>query len=306
MSNLRDALRDYLTVRRSLGFKLEREGHLLPRFVDFLEGSGSPFITAPLALAWATQPDEVKTNWWATRLCFVRGFARYLHTLDPRTQVPPSELLVRGPNRSVPYLYSDEEVRALMKEASILAGVIRPFTYATLIGLLAATGLRVGEAIALDQKDLDEHNGLLVVRHGKFDKSREIPLHSSVQAALRDYARRRDRIFPHAKSPAFFVSSAGTRLFYSDVQYVFARLLKRSSGDGDAPRRARIHDLRHTFAVKTLIDGYRQELDVEARIARLSTYLGHVNPSSTYWYLTATPELLALVTQRSTRQGGPS
>jgi integrase len=147
---------------------------------------------------------------------------------------------------------------------------------------------------------------LLVVRHGKFDKSREIPLHPSVQAALRGYARRRDRIFPHPKSPAFFVSSAGTRLFYSNVQHVFARLLKRTAGGSDAPRRPRIHDLRHTFAVKTLLDGYRQGLDVEARIARLSTYLGHVSPSSTYWYLTGTPELVALVTQRTTRQGGSS
>jgi len=306
MSGLRQALEDYLTVRRSLGYKLEAEGRLLPDFVSFLERSKSPFPTTSLALDWATQPLGAKPQWYASRLCFVRGFARYLHALDPRTEVPPPGLLPHRASRLIPYIYSDGEVAALLETTRMLSGPIKPSTYATLIGLLATTGLRVGEAIAFDRTDWEEEQGLLIVRHGKFDKAREIPLHPTVQTALRRYARQRDRLFPHPKSPAFFVSSVGTRLIYKNVQHAFARLLERASVGKGAPRRPRIHDLRHTFAVKTLLDAYRRELDVEVQIARLSTYLGHVSPASTYWYLTMTPELAALVARRLERLGGDS
>jgi integrase/recombinase XerD len=304
MSTLRQALQDYLEVRRSLGYKLKREGRLLPEFLDHVEGSGSPFITTSVALAWAMRPAGATSNWWATRLCCVRGFARYAHALDPSNQVPPPDLFPRRSSRLTPYLYSDEEIEALMKATCILHEPIKPSTYATLIGLLATTGLRIGEAIALDQTDVDDADGLLVVRHGKFGKSRLLPLHPTVQAALQAYACKRDQIFPHPKSPAFFVSSAGTRLFYSNVQNAFARLLERTGVGEGACRQPRIHDVRHTFAVKTLLDWYRQELDVDAWIPRLSTYLGHVSPASTYWYLTATPELVSLAAQRVERLGG--
>lgn len=304
MSALRQALEDYLSVRRSLGFKLERAGHLLPDFVDFVERSPSPFLTTSLALAWATRPAGASPMWWASRMSIVRGFARYAHTLDPRTEVPPADLFPHRRSRLIPYIYSDEEVGAVMEATRALPGSIKPSTYATLIGLLATTGLRIGEAIALDQTDVDDADGLLVVRHGKFGKSRLLPLHPTVQAALQAYACKRDQIFPHPKSPAFLVSSVGSRLIYSNVQHTFARLLERTGVGEGACRQPRIHDVRHAFAVKTLLDWYRRELDVDAWIPRLSTYLGHVSPASTYWYLTATPELVSLAAQRVERLGG--
>jgi len=245
--------------------------------------------------------SDATPDWWAKRLGWVRGFARYAQALDPRNQVPPPDLLPRRTSRLTPYLYSDEEVEALMKATRSLRRPIKPSTYATLIGLLATTGLRIGEAISLDQADLDATEGVLLVRQGKFGKSRLLPLHPTVQAALQAYARKRDQIFPHPKSPAFFVSSAGTRLFYSNVHNTFTRLLKRSGVGEGACRHPRIHDLRHTFAFKTLLDWYRQGLDVDAWMPRLSTYLGHVSPASTYWYLTATPELVSLAVQRVER-----
>jgi integrase len=304
MSALRQAVEDYLTIRRSLGYKLESEGWLLPDFVDFVERSGSGFVTTALALSWATRRAEANLNSWASRLGMVRRFARYLHTLDPRTEIPPPDLLPPRVNRLIPYLYSDAEVEALMNATRTFSEPLMPSTHKTLIGLLATTGMRIGEAIALDHTDVDESAGLLVIRHGKFDKSRQIPLHPTVQIALREYARRRDQVFPHPKSPAFFVSSAGTRLIPRNVHHNFARLIARAAVGEGAPRRPRIHDLRHSFAVKTLLDAYQQELDVGSQIASLSTYLGHVSPASTYWYLRATPELVALVAQRAERHGG--
>jgi len=304
MSALRQALEDYLSVRRSLGFKLERAGRLLPDLLDFVERSGSPFLTTRLALAWASRPASASASWWASRLSTARGFARYAHTLDPRTEVPPADLFPHRRSRLIPYIYSDEEVGALLGATRALPGSIKPSTYSILIGLLATTGLRVGEAIALDRTDLDPDEGRLVVCHGKFDKSREIPLHPTVLTALSDYARKRDRLFPHPKTLAFLVSSVGSRLIYSNVQHTFARLLERTGVGEGACRQPRIHDVRHAFAVKTLLDWYRQELDVDAWIPRLSTYLGHVSPASTSWYLTATPELVSLAAQRVERLGG--
>lgn len=298
MSGLQQVLEEYLAVRRSLGFKLKREGRLLPDFVRFVERSGASRITTSVALAWATLPTMASPAWWAHRLGMVRCFARYVQTLDPDTEVPPDELLPHRSRRLVPYVYSNDDIEALMGAASTLSGPLRPSTYATLIGLLATTGMRVGEAIALDRTDLDDTEGSLSIRHGKFGKRRELPLDATVQAALCDYADLRDRLLPHPKSPGLLVSSVGTRLLYSNVQHTFARLLEVTGVGKDAPRRPRIHDLRHTFAIEALLGWYRRGLDIEPRMARLSTYLGHVSPSSTYWYLTATPELLALVTQR--------
>lgn len=298
MRGWHEAVEDYLAVRRSLGFKLQQQAQLLPDFVAYLERSGASHITTSVALAWAMLPAGATPAWWGTRLGVVRCFARYLQGLDPRTEVPPLELLPREVKRIVAYVYTDQDVETLMEATCTLRGPVKRCTYATLIGLLATTGMRVGEAIALDRTDLDAEHGVLVIRRGKFGKSREIPLDPTTQTALCDYAQRRDRLLPHPKSPALLLSSAGTRLLYSNVQHAFARLLELSGVGADAARRPRIHDLRHTFAIKALLDWYRRGLEVEPRMARLSTYLGHVSPASTYWYLTATPELMALIAQR--------
>lgn len=293
MSDLEQILRDYLSLRRSLGFKLERDGRLLPDFVAFLDKSGSPVITVPLALAWAKQPTTATTYWWAARLSMVRGFARYVGTIDTRTEVPPLDVLphTRRP-RQRPYIYSDADVAALMAVTHRIRDPFRAHTYRTLIGLLASTGMRVGEVINLDRTDLDREEATLTVRHAKFGKSREVPLHSTTVEAIEDYARHRRRRFSRPVSSAFLLSLAGSRLFYKNVHSTFLRLVEWAELSDRRPRRPRLHDLRHAFAVRTLTDAYRAGLDVERQLPVLSTYLGHVNPSSTYWYLSAIPELM--------------
>lgn len=304
MSNLHRVLGDYLSIRRSLGFKLEREGSLLPGFIAFLEQACSPTITSALALAWATKPSQAEPTWWTTRLDMVRTFARYVQTLDPRTEVPPYDLLPRFRHRPSPYIYADHEVVALMAAADRLGDSLRAETYRTLIGLLASTGMRVGEAIALDQADLDPEKQVLTVRYGKFGKSREVPLHPTAFRALTDYADSRNRRLRRSRGPTFFLSLASTPLIYQNVHATFFRMVDWAGLVDRKPRRPRIHDLRHTFAVRTLIDWYRAGLDVESRLPVLSTYLGHVAPSSTYWYLSAVPELAGAAVQRLERSLG--
>ncbi len=302
MIPLRPALADYLAVRRALGYKLQRTEKLLHQFIDYLQAGGTDRVTVDAALAWATLPAEGDVNWWAGRLTVVRGFARYLCTLDPETEVPPVDVLPARSHRAVPYLYDDKEIVALMDAAQVLRFPLRVLTYRTLIGLLAVTGMRVGEAIRLDIDDVDFEHGLLAIHLTKFGKSRELPLHSSTLGVLAAYLRRREELHPHAKAPSFFISPAGTRLLYCNVHWTFLRLVREA---GLKPRsnacRPRPHDLRHSFAVKTVLDAYRTNADVAARLPLLSTYLGHVNPGHTYWYLSAAPELLALAGQRLER-----
>jgi integrase len=298
VTDLEQVLRDYLSLRRALGFKLERQGALLPGFVASVEASGSSVITTALALAWAMKPARVTARWAATRLDMVRTLARYAHTLDPRTEIPPQDLLPHPRQRCQPYMYSDAEVVAPMAATQRIGDPFRAHTYRTVIGLLASTGMRVGEAIALDRTGLNGEERLITIRDGKFGKSREVPLHPQTFRALEDYVGRRNQRFRRSASPAFFVSLAGTRLIYNNVQRTFSQLVVRAGLAGREPHRPRLHDLRHTFAVRTLIDWYRAGLDVERQLPVLSTYLGHVNPSSTYWYLSAAPELLGVAAQR--------
>lgn len=303
MSALRQALTDYLELRRGLGFKLVREGLLLPGFVASIARTRKCFITAAWAVSWATRPAGATPQWHATRLRLVRGFARYAHALDPRHEVPPPDLLPCRPLRRSPFLFSTEDVCALMNATQHLNG-LRPHTYSTLIGLLAVTGMRVGEAIGLDIADVDLADGIVTVRGGKFGKSRQVPVHPSTRTALETYAKRRDRFFRgRDKASAFFVSLTGTRLNYNNVQLTFSRLVDQG-GLGESKPRPRLHDLRHSFAVSTFADWHRAKGDVEARLPALSTYLGHVGPNSTYWYLSASPELMGLAARRLERALG--
>ena len=246
MSPLRQVLADYLAVRRSLGYKLARPEKLLGQFITYLEDAGAETVTTGHALAWATLPGGDQ-SWHALRLSAVRGFATYLRTIDPSAEVPPADLVPWRPCRATPYLYSDADIAALIAAAASLRFPLRVATYQTLIGLLAVTGIRVGEAIRLDRADLDlPGNGVLTVRESKFGKSRLLPLHPTTAEALRGYLRLRDRLHPHPSAPAVFISPAGTRLLYCNVQSTFARLARRA---GLRPRsascRPRIHDLRH-------------------------------------------------------------
>jgi len=293
-------LQEYLALRRAMGFKMERHEKLLAQFVDYLAVNEADTVTLEHALAWATLPSTSDPRWWTARLSMVRGFAVHLHALDPAHQVPPHGLIRAGTRRTVPYLYTDHEVTALVRAAGELPGSpLRAATYQTLVRLLAVTGMRVGEAIRLDRTDWDDGLGLVTVRDTKFGKSRQLPLHPTSTAGLRDYLDRRDRLLAHPHTDALLLSTRGFRLRYDRVWDTFHRLL----GDaGVAPRssacRPRIHDLRHTFAVATLLDCYRHDADVPALLPRLSTYLGHADPRHTYWYLSAAPELLALAADR--------
>jgi len=292
-------LDDYLSLRRALGFKLDRVGRFLPEFVDYLEAAGAHTVTTELALDWATQPPKDPAAWFAERLGIARGFAEYLTAIDPDTEVPPTDLLPRRPVRAEPYLFTDAEIASLLTMARALHSPLRAATYETFVGLMAVTGIRIGEAIGLDRSDVDWESGLMTVRKAKFDKSRELPLHPSTLDALHNYATTRDRLCPRPKAPAFFVSTAGTRLFYSNAHFEFQKLAGRAGLMARSPRcRPRPHDLRHTFAVRTLMDWYRDGVDVQARMPALSTYLGHVDPSETYWYLQAAPELVTLVADK--------
>jgi len=305
MSPLREALADYLRVRRALGFKLRRDEKLLAQFLTHLEGLGEERVSTQTALGWAILPPGAHQSWPSLRLSVIRGFATHLHALDPAHEVPPSDLLPWKRCRATPYLYSDEEIVALIAAAGTLSTPHRAATYATLTGLLAVTGMRVGEAIRLDGADFHSSTGLLVVRKSKFGKSRELPLHPTTVKALRDYLGRRERPRSAARTSALFVSGAGTRLLYGNVQSTFRRLTTRAGLEPRSPKcRPRLHDLRHSFAVRTLLDGYRDGGDTQPRLALLSTYLGHVDPRMTYWYLSGAPELLELAGRRLERHLG--
>ena len=299
MSALSSALKDYLALRRSLGFKLERAEKLLGQFVSHCEAAGSDVVTMQLALTWAMLPKSASPNWLGHRLSVVRGFARYVALLDERTEVPPPDVLPARSHRATPYLYAEGEVVSLMEAAGKLRSPLRRATLQTLVGLLYVTGMRVGEAIRLDRDDVDLIRGLLLVRDSKFGKSRELPVHESTTVALRAYARQRDELCPKSSSPAFFVSLAGTRLLYCNVHLAFLGFVRDAGLTPRSPTcRPRPHDLRHSFAVETLTGWYRDGGDVESRLPSLSTYLGHVHPANTYWYLSAAPELLGLAAER--------
>jgi integrase/recombinase XerD len=290
MSALEQSLADYLAMRRALGYKLQRAGKLLAQLVAWLDERGAPTITGDLALEWATLPPGSESNWHAQRLSVVRGFAGYLRSIDPACEPPPADLLPSRPRRSTPYLYRDSEIAALMAAAGVLGSPHRTATARALIGLLAVTGMRVGEAIRLDRGDIDHAHELLIVRDSKFGKSRQLPLHPTTIVALRRYLRRRDRPEQAARTSAVLVSAAGTRLLYCNVHHMFRRLARLAGLEArPGSCRPRLHDLRHTFAVQSLLDAYRDDGDAQGRLALLSTYLGHVDPGSTYWYLRAAP-----------------
>jgi integrase len=307
VKSLSKLLAEYLELRRKLGFKAEREAWLLAKFVSFLRAEQSAFVTIELALAWAKQPAGAQPSWWASKLSVVRGFAKHAHLIDARHQIPPRDLLPRYCRRTTPSIYSPEEITRLLQAARSLPSRIvkglpfRRATYETLFGLVAATGMRIGEAIHLDNGDVDWTNQLVVVRESKFGKSREVVLHDSAMRALFRYKKQRDRVHSRPRSPSFFVSLAGTRLIYNNVHATFARLLRLA---GIQRAKARVHDLRHTFIVRTILQWYRQGVDVDSRMPSLSTYVGHRDPSATYWYVSATPELMALVGRRVQRALG--
>ena len=298
MSSLRVVAEDYLRMRRALGYKLELAGWHLGKFVTYLEQIDATTVTIDDAVTWATSAGT-DPSYWAHRLSIVRQFARHLQTIDPACEVPPAQLLPYRAPRATPYLYAPEEIRALMRAAGDLEPPLLAANYQTLIGLMAVTGIRLGEAIRLDRDDVDVRHGLLRILDSKFGKSREVVVHDTTMRALQEYARVRDRRFPQPRCRTFLVSMRGTRLRRNCIHHMFARLTRTAGLEPRSAKcRPRPHDLRHAFAVRTLLEWYRDGVDVQSRLPLLSTYMGHVNPASTFWYLTAAPELLQLVADR--------
>ena len=296
MNTLRQAVQEYLTMRRSLGYKLQGAGKNLLDFATFMEQHRAPYITHSLALAWAKKPSDVRPGEWARRLSYVRGFARHRSATDPRTQIPPAGLLPYRPKRAQPYLYSDEEIKELLRAALKLPAKsgLRPWTYHCLFGLLSVTGLRVSEAQNLELQDVDLRAGVLTIRGAKFGKSRLVPLHASTRRVLADYMARRERMWANRQVSSYlFVSSWGNRLDGGDIRRTFYALSRqiglRGPFDSHGPR---LHDMRHGFASKTLLRWYRAGENAERRLPILSAYLGHVHWSDTFWYLSALPELM--------------
>jgi integrase/recombinase XerD len=298
MTALREVLADYVSMRRAFGYKLHAHEGMLGLFVAFLEQAGASTVTTELAFRWAADTSGSE-NRKAVRLSMVRGFAAYLSTIDPATEIPPTGILIARKHYAIPYLYSDREIRRLLAEAAKLVPERRAMLHGTVIGLLAVTGMRVSEALGLDCEDVEFDAGVLTIRNSKFGKSRQVPLHPSTVRALARYERHREELRPRPMTPSFFVSAQGKRVDPGRIEKVFRDLCRQTGLQSTrGSSNPRVHDVRHTFALRTLLDWQRAGIDVQSRLLWLSTYLGHSDPSDTYRYLTATPELLALAADR--------
>ena len=304
---------EYLGFRRQLGYKLVREGYLLREFGRYVDETGHHgAVTTELVLRWVRLPGKAKANYLAQRLLVVRRLIRHLALEEPEVEIPSDDSLKL--RRVQPHIYTKQQIHDLLAAAAALSpiGGLRPQTYHTLFGLLASTGMRVGEAIRLQREEVDLTEGILRITNTKFSKSRFVPVHNSTLEALRRYATSRDQYHPSRKSTAFLLSESGRSLPYDTVNSTFVQIRDRlgwkASSGGRAPR---VHDLRHTFACHRLLEWYRENVDVEHAILALSTYMGHTAVACTYWYLTGVPELLAIGAARfqqfaGDRRGGRS
>jgi integrase/recombinase XerD len=297
MSPLAEQVEDYLRLRNALGFELKLYRERLLSFVAYLEAAGATTVTVELAVAWAWHPAGIKPITASFRLSTIRGFARYAHAIEPAHEIPPRGVLAVPRRRPAPYLFSPEDLARVLEATRLLRPPLRAATYQTLFGLLAACGMRVGEALALTGDDVDLDEDLLTIRHAKFGRMRLVPIHPSVTAALREYVAVRDRLCPSPRADRFFVTENGCVQQRWGADRAF-RAVTEKLGLRTATDHPRIHDLRHSFAVQTLLDWQREGADIPALLPVLSTYLGHVRPANTYWYLSATPELMQLAADR--------
>lgn len=304
MSALRQELDRYLMVRRSLGYDLGTAARILRRFIDFAESHNIEHVSTDLFLRWQQAYGHANSQTWSARFGIVRLFAQWLHGLDPAHEALPRGLMHYRCQRSRPYIYSGAEVASIVTAAAELPSAygLRGLTYATLFGLIAVTGLRISEALALDAGDVDLDAGVLTIRRGKRGKARLAPLDTSVTERLLAYIHERDRLLGFTPQ-AVFVSEHGSRVTDCSARYNFALVCKQlglrpPQRYGRHGRGPRIHDLRHSFAARTMIGWYRNGQDAAAEMLKLTTYLGHTKPENTYWYIEAVPELLELAAER--------
>lgn len=297
MSRLDAQVDDYLRLRRALGYRLEREERWLHQLVEYLQAAGSDSLTSELTIRWARLPATAHPRHWAQRLGCARKFAGYLHTIDNSTQIPPTGVFPAQRHRPAPYLWTAEQIELLLNTAAQLHPPLRGLTYQTLFGLLAVTGMRLGEAIGLQRGDVDLDDAVITLQHAKFDRPRIVPLHPTANSALRHYDTQRDRLCPQPRADAFLLSSRGSPLNRSQADKTL-RQITTAMGLRTTTVHPRAHDLRHSFAVHTLLRWMREGVIVDEHMPVLSTYLGHVSPAGTYWYLTAVPELMELAAGR--------
>ena len=305
MSTLFEELQSYLAVRRSLGYNLGTSERVLRQFVNFAGKEGIEHISTDLFLRWQRTFGHANQQTWSMRLGMVRLFAQWLHGIDRKHEIPPKDLISGHNRRTQPYIYSKKEICRIVEAAAKLPSTngLRALTFSTLFGLIAVTGLRVSEALSLDDDDVDVRTGVLTVRSGKGGKARLVPLSRSTRAHIAAYVRKRDRLLESTPQP-FFVSDRGERLTDCATRYNFAsvcqtlglRSTEKFHRHGHGPR---IHDFRHTFAVRTLVEWYRAGNDPSREMIKLTTYLGHADPKDTYWYIQAVPELLELASRRA-------
>jgi integrase/recombinase XerD len=308
MSVLGEHVDDYLRLRRALGYKLERHGQILPQLVCYLEAAGERTVKRELAISWARLPAGAHPRHWAGRLAIARGFAAYMQTIEAATEIPPAGVFAVRYQRPTPYLWSGQDICRLLDATRMLRPPLKAASYRALFGLLAVTGMRIGEALALQGADVDLDDGVITIseQHAKLQRARLVPLHPSTVQALAGYLRARRRLCPEPRSRAFFLSGTGTALDRSAVSKTL-RKITVALGLRTETVHPRAHDLRHSFAVQTLVGWQRSGVQIDGQIAVLSTFLGHVSPADTYWYLTATPELMGLAAQRlDLRFGGRS
>lgn len=301
MKKIQKGIKEYISMRQALGFELEHVERRLFDFISFMQEERVSYITKEIAIKWAKKPKNARPSWWAKRLSLVRGFSKYWSAIDTRTEIIPVDLLPAKFERRIPYIYTKEEINKLLGATKSLSSKIglRPLTYYTLFGLISVTGLRISEAVSIKSENVDLRECVLTICESKFKKSRIVPIHTSTRNKLKKYAIKRDYLLKGFSAPTFFVSDIGSTLTVHTVRSTF-RIISRQIGlrgpsDSFGPR---LHDMRHRFAVNTLINWYRSGLDVERNISKLSTYLGHAHVEDTYWYLSAVPELLALAGNR--------
>jgi integrase len=294
-----DQIQEYLEFRRSTGYQLESPGKELMLFARYADQTGHKgTLTTELAVRWAKLPQDADPVYWASRYNIVRRFAEYRFLFDPATEIPPKDFLGPSKRHSSPHIYSAGEIAAILQGASRLTPTdgLHPRTYVTLFGLLLSTGLRISEALNLSRQDADLETGVLTIKETKFRKSRLVPVHSSTLQALGRYRKFRDTYPPGSGSKMFFLAEKRKPLNYRGVLYVFLKL-SRELGWREGGKKPRIHDFRHTFAVRRLLKWYEEGANLDQKILALSTYLGHAQITDTYWYLKAVPELLAIVSE---------